>query len=210
MFKKKLSLLFYSLFKVFPIHKIIDNALKKDRIEQCYKKSLSNKAIFLEEAEVVNMQDDRTKIVIDEGTHIRGLLLIFKSSGRISIGKNCYIGKGSTLWSADEICIGDNVLISHNVNIIDTNSHEIDYLERSASYQRMLESGHPSSKGNIETKKIRIDDYAWINFNVIILKGVTIGKGAIVAAGSIVTKDVPAFSIVAGNPARVIKILENK
>lgn len=54
---------------------------------------------------------------------------------------------------------------------------------------------------------VRIEDHAWVGFNVIILKGVTIGEGAIVAAGSVVTKDVPAFTVVAGNPARVIREL---
>ncbi|MBK8021791.1 MAG: hypothetical protein IPK19_10285 [Chloroflexi bacterium] len=52
---------------------------------------------------------------------------------------------------------------------------------------------------------IRICDKAWIGFNAVILKGVTIGEGAIVGAGSVVTKDVPAWTVVAGNPARIIR-----
>ena len=62
-------------------------------------------------------------------------------------------------------------------------------------------------RGNIITAKIVINDYAWINFNSIILKGVTIGEGAIVAAGAVVTQDVPPFTLVAGNPAKVVKKL---
>lgn len=57
----------------------------------------------------------------------------------------------------------------------------------------------------VKTKNITIRDDAWIGMNCIILKGVTIGEGAIVGAGSVVTKDVPAWTLVAGNPARVIK-----
>ncbi|MFD0830617.1 acyltransferase [Mucilaginibacter boryungensis] len=59
----------------------------------------------------------------------------------------------------------------------------------------------------VKTKPIKICSDAWIGMNCIILKGVTIGEGAIVAAGSVVTKDVPAWTVVAGNPAKVVKTL---
>ena len=59
--------------------------------------------------------------------------------------------------------------------------------------------------------QVQIKDKVWIGFNVIILKGITIGEGAVIGAGSIVTKDVPAYTIVAGNPARIIReLLENE
>jgi galactoside O-acetyltransferase len=60
---------------------------------------------------------------------------------------------------------------------------------------------------NVKKAKIEIKDKAWIGFNSIILKGVTIGEGSVVASGSVVTKDVPDFTLVAGNPARIIKHL---
>ncbi|MFN7691728.1 MAG: DapH/DapD/GlmU-related protein, partial [Bacteroidota bacterium] len=60
-------------------------------------------------------------------------------------------------------------------------------------------------KGNIASKPIVIHDKVWISFNAIILKGVTIGEGAVVAAGSVVTKDVAPYTMVAGNPAKFIK-----
>ena len=100
------------------------------------------------------------------------------------------------------------MLVSHNVNIIDTNSHEINHYERSEGYSSLLKDGHAKIQGNIISKPIIVKDYAWINFNAVILKGVSIGEGAIVAAGSIVTKDVPDFTMVAGNPAKVIKYLK--
>lgn len=59
----------------------------------------------------------------------------------------------------------------------------------------------------VKSKPIKICDDAWIGMNCIILKGVTIGEGAIVGAGSVVTKDVPAWTVVAGNPAKVVKTL---
>jgi len=57
----------------------------------------------------------------------------------------------------------------------------------------------------VNTKGIKINDNAWVGMNCIILKGVTIGEGAIVAAGSVVTKDVQAWTLVGGNPARILK-----
>lgn len=115
------------------------------------------------------------------------------------------IGEHSRIWSASSVTIGNGVLVSHNCNIIDTNSHELHYQERVDSYKKMLKEGHPKLKPNVESKPIIIEDYAWINFNSVILKGIKIGTGAIIAPCSLVTKDVEPFSLVAGNPAKQIK-----
>jgi acetyltransferase-like isoleucine patch superfamily enzyme len=106
--------------------------------------------------------------------------------------------------------VGNHVLIAHNVNIVDTNSHEIPHIERAERYIELITKGYPVEKASIQTAPITIEDYVWISFNATILKGVTIGKGAIVAAGAVVTKDVPPFTIVAGNPAVVVKTLEEQ
>ena len=98
-------------------------------------------------------------------------------------------------------------MISHNVNIADTNSHEIDALERHTSFKEIMQEGKHPDYPTVKTKPIIIEDDVWIGFNSIILKGVTIGKGAIIAAGSVVTKDIPPFSMVAGNPAKIIKTI---
>ncbi|MBS1917783.1 MAG: acyltransferase [Bacteroidetes bacterium] len=144
-------------------------------------------------------------MTIGNNSHIRGELLVFANGGNISIGNNCYIGEGTRLWSGESIKIGNDVLISHNCNIIDTNSHEIDFEKRKKSFVELVSKGHPFDRGNVQTAPIVIEDNAWLSFNVSILKGVRIGKGAIIAAGSVVTKDVPGFSMVAGNPATVVK-----
>jgi acetyltransferase-like isoleucine patch superfamily enzyme len=183
----------------------IENNLKIQRcMEQC---NMGKGARFYEQAEVHNFQNNTGKITVGENTHIRGRLLIFPYGGDIKIGNNCYIGENTFVWSASSVKIGDGVLISHNCNIIDTNSHELNYKERLESYKKMLEKGHPKTTPNVQASPIVIEDYAWLSFNVGVLKGVKIGKGAIVAAGSMVTKDVPAWTIVGGNPAKVIKKL---
>ena len=163
-------------------------------------------ATFYPEAVVSNSLDKST-IVVGKGTHIRGMLNIFKYGGRIVIGENCYIGDHTRIWSGESITIGNFVQISHNVNIMDTNAHELDAIERAERWMDLVHNGHWADKGNVHTAPIIIDDYAWISLNAVILKGVTIGKGAIVAAGAVVTKNVEPFTMVAGNPAQFIKAL---
>jgi len=167
--------------------------------------TMGKKSRLYPEARVINMQNNADKIVIGENTHIRGTLQILPCGNGIRIGSNSYVGDHSRIWAWDSVEIGNSVLISHNVTIIDSDSHEIDFKERELSAIRIFTIGHPKEIGNLKAAPVVIKDHAWISYNVSILKGVTIGEGAIVGAGSVVTKDVPAWSIVAGNPARVIR-----
>ena len=194
------------------IYKLVVSALRiKEQIDLLEKKklvTLGSESVLYPESRIFNFPGDPRSIRIGKGTHIRGELMICPYGGDLQIGDNSFIGEYSKVWAGESITIGNNVLISHNVNIIDTNSHEMDEMERAASFYKMVRKGHTSEKGQVLTSPIIIDDYAWISFNVIILKGVHIGKGAIVAAGSVVTKNVDDFTIVAGNPATVVKRLK--
>lgn len=167
----------------------------------------NNGAWFYPEAEVSNLSNDKNKLVIGNNTHCRGELFVYPYARKLQIGNNCYIGKNTIIRTGDELIIGNDVLISHNVTIMDTDSHEIDHLERAASFKQMVQYGHPAQKGNVKAKPIYIHDHVWIGYNCSILKGVIIGEGAIIAAGSVVTKNVEPFTMVAGNPARFIKTL---
>lgn len=177
-------------------------ANRRLRSQVCHEQSY-----FYSSAKINDYQRNRKNLMLGKNCHVRGELQIFAYGGYIQMGDFVFVGEGSRIWSGNHIQIGNHVLISHNVNIIDTNSHELDHLERAQGFQDLLQNGHPKNKGSILTAPIIIEDYAWISFNVIILKGVKIGKGAIIAAGSVVTEDVPEFTMVAGNPARVIKQL---
>ena len=195
------------LVKLLSLDKVILDVEIQRKINNCYENSCAEQAIYHEEAKVYNCNNIKTLITIDESTHIRGELLVFAYGGKINIGRYCYIGEGTRIWSGDSVFIGNNVLISHNVNIIDTNSHEINHQERAEGFRQLITNGHAKVKGDIRTAPIIINDHAWISFNASILKGVVVGEGAIVAASAVVTKDVPPWSVVAGNPAVVIKQL---
>lgn len=162
---------------------------------------------FYHTARIHNIQKNKNNICIGESTSIKGELLIFPHGGKITFGNYCYLGEGSRIWSGADVNIGNNVLIAHNVNIHDNNSHSLDFLERRKHYADIISTGHPKSIQSLKDAAITIHDDVWIGFNSIILKGVTIGEGAIVAAGSVITKDVTPFTVVGGNPAGLIKSL---
>ena len=106
----------------------------------------------------------------------------------VSIGEDCFIQQCCTFFGRCGITIGNGVFIGPKVNLITIN-HDTDPENRSATYG----------------KPIVIEDKVWIGINSTVLPGVRIGYGSIIGANSVVTKDVPPMTIVAGNPARVIK-----
>jgi acetyltransferase-like isoleucine patch superfamily enzyme len=143
-------------------------------------------------------------------------------SGRIIIGDNVKIGNRQAwivtpnLYERPELIIGDNTNINFcteisvekrvrigrycriagETKIYDNNSHSIYYMNK----RRMTKE---------DVAPVTIEDHVWVGTRSIILKGVTIGKGAVIAAGSVVTKNVPPMTLAGGNPARVIKRIES-
>lgn len=150
---------------------------------------------------VLNPDGDPRRIVIAAHTVIRGDIFTFPNRGNISIGEWCFVGQQSHIWSHSRVTIGNRVLISHQVNIHDTNGHSLDSKERHIQTREILTRGHPENPPNIESSPIQIEDDVWIGFGASVMKGVNIGRGAIVAARSLVLKDVAAGDIVAGSPA---------
>jgi acetyltransferase-like isoleucine patch superfamily enzyme len=159
-------------------------------------------ARLIDSGRIYNLRGDRNAVRVGTGSVIAGHLLTFAHGGRIAIGSWCYVGANSRIWSAASIDIGDRVLISHNVNIHDCDSHPREPELRHRQFVAIATSGHPRELDGVAAAPIRIEDDAWIGFNVIILKGVTVGARSIIAAGSIVTDDVPPNSIVIGTTTR--------
>jgi len=123
----------------------------------------------------------------------------FRNPENISIGDHVYIGPNGAFFGEGRIEIKKGVIIgpkctiytaNHDFNSLDLESIPYDY--------------------NIIVKKVTIYDFVWIGGNVIVVPGVKIGKFAVIAAGSVVTKDVPPYAVMGGNPAEIIKFRANR
>ncbi|MCV3763493.1 sugar O-acetyltransferase [Companilactobacillus farciminis] len=112
---------------------------------------------------------------------------------QVNLGKNIYINKNVNMVSLGGVNIEDNVLIGPKAIIISINHDQ-----------------NEKNRRNLIPKSVHLKKNSWIGAGAIVLPGITIGKNSIVGAGSVVTKDVPDNTVVVGNPAKVIKKLENE
>lgn len=117
------------------------------------------------------------RVSIGRKSCIRGNLEIQRGNGEIQVGSSCYIGDHTRIWAADSIKIGNNVLVAHNVNIFDNDTHPIDYTERRDDAENIIFKGKRKDYSTLQSAPIEIGDDAWIGCNSIILKGVKIGGG---------------------------------
>lgn len=146
---------------------------------------------------------------IQIGNHCRVYgLLHSQNDGKIYIGDHTCIYERTVIGSVKRVHIGCCVIISNHVHIYDNNNHPTSPKIRRSMCMGGFE-GDSWRWIHSDAKSIVIEDNVWIGEYASVLKGVTIGTGAIVASHAVVTKDVPPYTIVAGNPARVVKELEN-
>ncbi len=129
------------------------------------------------------------------------------------MGNRVFVG-ASTILCRSKIEFGNNIFVAWGTTICDHDSHSQDFEDRQRDITQQLEDYRKGESfiknknwGVVRSAPIKICDNVWIGMNATILKGVVIGEGAIVGAGSVVTKDVDAWTMVAGNPARLIKSL---
>jgi len=153
--------------------------------------------------------------------------LVSKKPGAVVIGKHvsCYAGcsfavgengrctvgdftllNGALIMVEERIDIGSHCLVSWNVGIADSDFHPLEPAQRFIDAQALapfFKNRPPRPK--LKTARVKIGDNVWIGMGAVILKGVSIGDNSVVAAGAIVTKSIPPNTIVAGNPAEVVK-----
>jgi len=142
------------------------------------------------------------RLSIGQGSIFQGSIAADRPTSIVSIGSNTFVGN-SAIVTAERVDVGNDVLISWGCTIVDHDSHSVDWARRQNDVRSFFQG--QKDWQHVTVRPVRICDKAWIGFNVIILKGVTIGEGAVVAAGSVVTRDVEDFTLVAGNPARPIR-----
>ena len=146
------------------------------------------------------------RVVIGEGSIVAARICADRPESEVRVGCRTYVGR-STIVCAKGVTIGDDVLISWGCQIVDHDSHALLWKDRASDVGDWYRGEKDWSR--VSCAPVRIGDRAWIGFNALILKGVTIGEGAVVAAGSVVTRDVPPDTLVGGNPARVIREIAN-
>lgn len=164
---------------------------------------------LLASARILNAQKSSDQIRIGPHTIVCGELFVFRHGGSISIGEWCFVGPGTRVWSAAAVNIGDRVMISHNVNILDSLTHPIGPRARHEQFRCIAKQGHPD-RVDLGERAVHIEDDAWIGAGASVLRGVRIGRGAVIGAGSVVTRDVPPFTICVGNPVQVLRKLTSE
>lgn len=136
----------------------------------------------------------RVKIKVGESSRFKYLRSYFTNSENITFGNNVYVGPGANFDGIGGLTINDNVIIAPEVTIM-TRNHYFDGDDlRSLPFDN-----------RVIIKSVKIEKNVWIGRQVIILPGITIGEGAVIAAGSVVTKNVAPLTVVGGNPAKELK-----
>ena len=144
------------------------------------------------------------RISIGEGTQISSgaQLMTWRlndsCAGSIVVGRNCILREGISISATTSVCIGNNLLTGVNVLITD-NSH--------GQFEQIQLQQAPNDRPLVDKGPVCIGNNVWLGNNVCIMPGVNIGDGVIVGANSIVTHDIPSYSMAAGIPAKVIKKL---
>lgn len=149
------------------------------------------------------------RLVVGDNTHLGGRIVV-QGKGRVIIGQYCSFRDGSYFGAVGSIHIGNNVYGAEGVFITDNNNHPT-----SPEARRQMTLTAPNStawkwtRPDVQSAPVVIEDAVWLGRYSTILKGVTIGRGSIVAANAVVTRSVPPFSVVAGNPSKVVRTLTN-
>lgn len=182
----------------------------KDKLRTIYSKTPESAAMVQNVKRAMEITAEMNRLTFNDADEVRTLfckltgkkvdehfLLIppFYSNGgdEISLGKRVFINQNCTIYDLGGVTIGDDVMIGPNVSIL-TTGHPL-----APSLRRSVTIGNPIVIGN----------NVWIAANAILIGGVTIGDNAVVAAGSVVTRDVPPNTLVGGNPARIIHAIED-
>jgi acetyltransferase-like isoleucine patch superfamily enzyme len=157
----------------------------------------------------IDKRNIKSKIEIGDECLISGALVCETENSEIIIGDNVFIGGGVILDSAIKIEIQSGVLVSYQCLVQDSDNHNLDFeIRKNDLHDWKYYKKHDWDM--TPKKPVLIKEGAWIGARAIILKGVTVGECAVVGAGSVVTKDVEPYTVVAGNPAKFIKNIERK
>lgn len=157
--------------------------------------------------------EDRTYVRIGARGQVNARIVFESRQGRVEIGERAYIG-GGTIICREGVTIGNDVTMAWGISLYDHNSQSLDWRQRARVVTHFYEK-HGTAVcfdeldwTGVKSGPIVIEDKAWIGFDAVILKGVRVGEGSVIGARSVVTRDVEPYTVVAGNPARIIRRIE--
>lgn len=202
-----LKKIFISLFNITKSTTVFEKHIEKGLVQ-------FDKSSLLKKIKVVIRKEIDNKLFFSIGKEsvVNGTFIFENENGNIAIGDRTFIGGGSFI-SINKIEIGNDVLISWGCTFMDNDAHSIKWADRKndvRDWKKGIEEnniGHYKDWSNVKSSPIIIGNKVWIGFEVVVLKGVKIGEGAVIGSRSVVTKDVPDWAIMAGNPAKVIKVI---
>lgn len=140
--------------------------------------------------------NSNAKIIVNGNSRImKGCFVEVLSGAVLELGLNSFLNEQSRVRLYKRLYVGNNSIISFKAHIMDFDAHKI------------AEFGEDINKltDNDVSKEVIIEDHVWVGANTLILKGVKIGNGSLIGAGSVVTKDIPGNVLAVGNPCRIIK-----
>lgn len=149
----------------------------------------------------------RDHLEVGDYAYIDGEIYLLAAESRCRIGHHSFLAAESRLWALGKITIGDFVHIAPRVDIFDNDSHSLDAEQRRRDAVASFETKTSRDWSTVAQADVVIEDDVWISTKSTILKGVRLGRGCVVAAGSVVTADVEPFTLVGGNPARTLRHL---
>jgi acetyltransferase-like isoleucine patch superfamily enzyme len=166
--------------------------------------------VYIETAQIFRLNRSRVERAIELGRHVScysGCSFALGPRGSCAVGDFTLLN-GAIIMAEERIEIGRYCLISWNVGIADSDFHPLDAASRRVDAMALAPylPDRPPRPATL-TRPVVIEDDVWIGMGALILKGVRVGRGSVIAAGAVVTRDVPANSIAAGNPAAIVREL---
>lgn len=158
----------------------------------------------------ISIRKSGGNVSVGDHSLVQGAIVTECKNSIVKIGNNVFIGGGTLFDCVNSITVEDDVLISYDCIFADSDNHSVSYSIRKKDLADW-KNGQQHDWQTTLSSPIKLSKGVWVGARAIVLKGVEIGEGSVVGAGSVVTKDVPPWTIVAGNPARIIReISENE
>jgi acetyltransferase-like isoleucine patch superfamily enzyme len=150
----------------------------------------------------IEKRHPKSFVSVGATSRIDGYIVTEIATSRVTVGKNSLLGPRSIIDCVSSVTVGDDVLISYDCILADADNHSLSYSKRKHDLDRWRSGTHEWS--DVKSAAIVIQNGAMIGARAVILKGVTVGEGAVVGMGSVVIRDVAPYTVVLGNPARPI------